>query len=73
MPALTQAVRLLGQAVEGGRVAGHQPHDAPAALGLLDDDLGAGGVGQRLAVVAEAGVDDLDVGAAVARRRRPRG
>ena len=60
MPALTQAERLLGEAVEERRVAVHQPHDEAAGCGLggPDDELGARRVGQRLAVLAEAGVDD---------------
>ena len=50
------------------RVAVHEPDDEAAGGGLggLDDELGPHGVGQRLAVVAVAGVDDLDVRAAVA-------
>ena len=62
--------RLLGAGGVDERVAGHQPDDAETALGLLDDDLRAGGVGQRLAVLAEAAVDEL--GAVLgARRCRP--
>ena len=56
---LGAGLRLLGTRGVEERVAGHQPDDAQAALGVLDDDLGAGGVGQRLAVLAEAAVDEL--------------
>ena len=56
---LGAGLRLLGPGGVDERVAGHQPDDALAALGLLDHDLGAGGVGQRLAVLAEAAVDEL--------------
>ncbi len=48
---------LLGEPGERGGVAVHEPDDAPAALGRADDELGAGGAGHRLAVLAEAGVD----------------
>ena len=50
---------LLGAGRVHERVTGDQPDDAQPALGLLDDDLGARGVGERLAVLAEATVDDL--------------
>ena len=63
---LAAGQRLLGEAVEGGRVAVHEAdHEAAVVrgtdrLGRLDDELGPVGVGQRLAVLAVAGVDDLD-------------
>ena len=50
---------------EGGGVAVHEPDDAAARPGRPDDDLGAAGAGDGLAVLAEAGVEDLDVRAAV--------
>ncbi len=56
---LDAGLRLLGTGGVEERVAGHQPDDAQALLGVLDDDLGARGVGQRLAVLAEAAVDEL--------------
>ena len=55
---LDAGLRLLGTGGVEERVAGHQPDDALAPLGVPDDDLGAGGVGQRLAVLAEAAVDE---------------
>ena len=59
---------LLGQAVEHGRVAVHEAHDEAAGVGLggPHDELGPHRVGEPLAVVAVAGVDDVDVGAAPA-------
>ena len=66
---------LLGQAVEDRRVAVHQAHDEATGvrLGGAHDELGPHRVGEPLAVVAVAGVDDADVGAAPALQRRPRG
>ncbi len=58
-PGLGAGRGLLGPGGVDERVAGHQPDDPPAALGLPDHDLGAGGVGQRLAVLAEPAVDEL--------------
>ena len=72
-PGLGAGQRLLGAGGVEERVAGHQPDHAQAALGLLDHDLGPGGVGQRLAVLAEAAVDELGpglVGSTVAAHRR---
>ena len=59
---LDAGLRLLGEPVEDGGVAVHEPHDEAAGVGLggLDDELGARRLGQRLAVVAVAGVDDVD-------------
>ena len=55
---LDAGLRLLGAGGVEERVAGHQAHDA-LLLAVAYDDLGAGGVGERLAVLAEAAVDDL--------------
>ncbi len=65
--ALWQASASSASPLKVRRVAVHEAHDESAAgrLGGLDDELGAHRVGQRLAVVAVTGVDDLDVGAAV--------
>ena len=72
-PGLGAGLRLLGTGRVEERVAGHQPDDAPAALGVADHDLRAGGVGERLAVLAEAAVDeDRALGRAARRPRRGR-
>ena len=62
MPAFDAAGGLLGAGGVEDRVAVEQPHDVAAALGGLDDEPGPHRVGQRLAVVADRAVDDLDVG-----------
>ena len=66
---LDAGLRLLGAGGVEERVTGHQPHD-PLLLAVLDDDLRAGGVGQRLAVLAEAAVDELGRSARSARSTR---
>ena len=66
---LDAGLRLLGTGGVEERVAGHQAHHA-LLLAVAYDDLGAGRVGQRLAVLAEAAVDDLR--AVLGPRRRPR-
>ena len=55
---LHAGLRLLGAGGVEERVAGHQAHHA-LLLAVAYDDLGAGRVGQRLAVLTEAAVDDL--------------
>ena len=69
-PGLGAGQRLLGAGCVEERVAGHQPDHAEAALGLLDHDLGPGGVGERLAVLAEPAVDQLGAGLAASRPPR---
>ena len=61
MPAFAQASGLLGPGRVRERVAGDEPHDVRAGLGVPHHEAGAGGVRQRLAVLADAAVDDLDV------------
>ena len=60
--------RLLGEAVEDGRVAVHEADDEARGVGLrgAHDELGPRGLGEALAVVAVAGVDDVDLRAAPA-------
>ena len=57
-PSLRRAAISSAQAGERGRVAVHQPDDAAAAPGgRATTQLGPGGPGHRLAVLAEAGVE----------------
>ena len=72
IPAFAHAGRLLGAGGVEERVAVEQPDDAAAALRGLHDEPGTHGVAQRLAVVAERAVDDLDVVAAEPPDERPR-
>ena len=69
MPALSAGQRLLGEAVEDGRVAVHEAHDEAARVRPWRPARRAWRATawvSALAVVAVAGVDDLDVGAAPA-------
>ena len=61
-----QRQRLLGEPAEQAGVAVEEPDDESVAaerLGGADEQLGARGAGQLLAVLAVAGVDERDVGA----------
>jgi hypothetical protein len=63
---LVQGQRLLGEPAEQAGVAVEEPDDESVAaqrLGGADEQLGARGAGQLLAVLAVAGVDERDVGA----------
>src|SRR6478736_8004133 len=65
---LAAGAHLLDEAVEGRGVAVHETDDEPPGghgLRRLDDELGAHRVGELLALLAVAGVDDLDVRAGV--------
>ena len=70
---LGAAGRLLGAGGVEERVAVEQPDDVAAGLAALTTSAGPHGVAQRLAVVTERPVDDLDVGPAEPpdERRRP--
>ena len=59
---LAQGCQLLRETGERRRVAVHQANHLPAAPSSPDDELGPGGARHRLAVLAEARVEHLDVG-----------